>query len=743
MSANLDQTKDEILSKIDVQAELESMGIQFAGNLASTGWHPAHDPYREDKHPSCSVFLGHGSHRGTIMRRGPTKDTAVSFWDLARDFNSQLAGSDFGDILRHFAEQAGVEIKGSSKDKTKELIHVYDYTDEKGEVVHQTCRYNPKEFLQRRPDGQGGHIWNLSDIEVVPYNLPNVISADRIFITEGEKAADAVNSLGDLVATCGPMGAKKWWSSLLPHYRDKDIVILQDNDITGEAHTQILMKNLFEHVKSIRIVKLPGLPDKGDAHDWIVDQKHTKDEFLKQVSDTPVETEFIDPILKLNEIHAVIMVGGKCQVLNEVIDPVFDRPDVNFSGIYDFRNRYWNRKVPNVKTGPNQPKEIGLADAWLEDPDRRQYEGIVFDPEEKSPEEYYNLFRGFTISAEPGDWGLFYDHICEIICSGNDDHSMWLLTWLARIVQEPGGKRPGTSIVLRGEQGTGKGCFVSLFGRIFGSHYLHVQNQIHLTSRFNQHLKDAILVFVDEGFWAGDKAAEGTLKGMVTEDTFIIEPKNINAYPVKNHVNLIMASNSEWVVPAAMEERRFAVFDVSAAKRQNKPYFKKIFRQMINDGGCEAMLYDLQQFNLASHRKQYDISVIPRTAALMDQIVHSMGIAQKFWFERLRDGILLPSHDSWKTEIQSVTFHASYIVFADSLGAQRNKKESFQFAKELRRMCPAMIRRRMSKVDETGSRPWIYKFPSLEECRELFCRKLKININFDNDDEIEEDELEV
>jgi len=183
MSADLDQTKDEILSKIDVKAELESMGIKFSGNLSSTGWHPAHDPYREDKNPSSSVFLGDGSHRGTIMRRGPSNDTAVSFWDLARDFHSQLSGSDFGEILRHFAEQAGVEIKGG-KDDTRELIGTWDYTDKDGSVVHQTLKYTsekkPKQFLQRRPDGQGGHIWNLEGIEVVPYNLPNVIDADKL-----------------------------------------------------------------------------------------------------------------------------------------------------------------------------------------------------------------------------------------------------------------------------------------------------------------------------------------------------------------------------------------------------------------------------------------------------------------------------------------------------------------------------------------------------------------------------------
>jgi hypothetical protein len=46
---------------------------------------------------------------------------------------------------------------------------------------------------------------------------------------------------------------------------------------------------------------------------------------------------------------------------------------------------------------------------------------------------------------------------------------------------------------------------------------LHITNPTHLVHRFNQHLKDAIVVFVDEGLWAGDKTAEGVLKVMITE----------------------------------------------------------------------------------------------------------------------------------------------------------------------------------------------------------------------------------
>ena len=59
-------------------------------------------------------------------------------------------------------------------------------------------------------------------------------------------------------------------------------------------------------------------------------------------------------------------------------------------------------------------------------------------------------------------------------------------------------------------------------------------------------LQDKLLVFADEAFWAGDKQAEGVLKGMVTEEMNVIEHKGKDAFKVKNYIRLIVASNYEW-----------------------------------------------------------------------------------------------------------------------------------------------------------------------------------------------------
>ncbi|MDZ4245779.1 MAG: hypothetical protein U1D67_01530, partial [Dehalococcoidia bacterium] len=61
-------------------------------------------------------------------------------------------------------------------DKPK-LVKTYDYTDATGVLLFQVCRFEPKDFRQRRPDGQGGWIYDLKTVVPVLYRLPAIMAA--------------------------------------------------------------------------------------------------------------------------------------------------------------------------------------------------------------------------------------------------------------------------------------------------------------------------------------------------------------------------------------------------------------------------------------------------------------------------------------------------------------------------------------------------------------------------------------
>src|SRR5439155_25244135 len=149
----------------------------------------------------------------------------------------------------------------------RRIVATYDYTDENGKLLFQVVRYEPKGFSQRCPDGNGGWSWKLASVRRVLYRLPGLLAADRaapIYVVEGEKDVEALVALG-LVATTNAGGAEKWRPEYNEHLRDRDVLLLPDHDVAGRAHAEMVARNLAGVARTVRIVELPGLPDKGDV----------------------------------------------------------------------------------------------------------------------------------------------------------------------------------------------------------------------------------------------------------------------------------------------------------------------------------------------------------------------------------------------------------------------------------------------------------------------------------------------
>ena len=151
------------------------------------------------------------------------------------------------------------------------IVATYHYTDQHGDVLFEVVRMEPKTFRQRRPNGSGGWEWK-GPVKTVLYRLPEVFAAladgRTVYIVEGERATDRLAGLG-VTATCSPGGAGKWRPEHSASLAGADVVILPDNDDAGRQHAVQVAASLAGRAKSVRTVALPGLPQKGDAYDWI------------------------------------------------------------------------------------------------------------------------------------------------------------------------------------------------------------------------------------------------------------------------------------------------------------------------------------------------------------------------------------------------------------------------------------------------------------------------------------------
>ena len=190
-----------------------------------------------------------------------------------------FAGCDIYTIVKAL----GLEMKDLFADKrdyqaqTKKVAEtVYDYTDEKGELVYRKKRFDQpdgsKFFAFYKPNGTKG----LANIPRVPYRLHKLAEAETIYFVEGEKCVHAIEQAGYTATTLDGGAQSPWRKHYAPYFEGKQVIILPDFDATGMQYA-VKIKRELPHAA---IKELPGLPNKGDIYDWL-EQGHTMAEIAK------------------------------------------------------------------------------------------------------------------------------------------------------------------------------------------------------------------------------------------------------------------------------------------------------------------------------------------------------------------------------------------------------------------------------------------------------------------------------
>ena len=151
------------------------------------------------------------------------------------------------------------------------------YTDENEIPLFVQQRYKTfdakgKTYKTLRIMADGSRVGKLGDCRIVPYRLTEVqqaVTAGKVvYIAEGEKAVDALCSLG-VTATTSHAGAGGWNPDLNQYFSGANVVVVPDNDTAGWGYAAKIVESLLPVVKSIRVLDLPHLSHKEDAFEWV------------------------------------------------------------------------------------------------------------------------------------------------------------------------------------------------------------------------------------------------------------------------------------------------------------------------------------------------------------------------------------------------------------------------------------------------------------------------------------------
>lgn len=106
-------------------------------------------PFHQDTKPSFNF----NNETGTYFCHGCGKKGSI-FHFYART-HSLDDRKDFPKILEGITSDFGIP----HEKLERKLVKTYDYTDAEGNLIFQACRFEPKDFAQRRPNGMDLGSW--------------------------------------------------------------------------------------------------------------------------------------------------------------------------------------------------------------------------------------------------------------------------------------------------------------------------------------------------------------------------------------------------------------------------------------------------------------------------------------------------------------------------------------------------------------------------------------------------------
>ena len=270
-----------VKNAVGMHALLDHYGIQLKGKRAPCPVHGGDNPEafwitRDDRGYVCSTNGCKGDVINFVKEMNKCEMSEAVEWleqfagietntpqsGPARRKKSRIAPDPAADSPESTNEDEDDQEPKVKPVYSREPSKVWTYTDQEGNPIFEARRFestNVPGRKQVRPftNGRPG----LKDDKRVLYNLHGIAAApmeEYIVLVEGEKCAEAVNSLG-FTATTNPMGSGQWrpefnYGEVL---RDREVLVIHDADEEAEKWVEAIKEDLRGKVKSLQITCVP------------------------------------------------------------------------------------------------------------------------------------------------------------------------------------------------------------------------------------------------------------------------------------------------------------------------------------------------------------------------------------------------------------------------------------------------------------------------------------------------------
>jgi hypothetical protein len=524
------------------------------------------------------------------------------------------------------------------------------YVNSKGEklfIVYKQTWYDKgqqkKRFFQGSLGSNGRwirkNLWLKDENFKLPLlRLNQLLETELpILFTEGESATDSAQKLfEDHFVTTYVCGKSSYQMSDLSVLKGREVKLWADSDNDGKglvAYTNFALHLKEEHGVIAKLVPIP-------TYDEI--QSYNKNKFVKKSWD------LADDIPKEINVR---------ELLEKAKEPVFEIQE-NGSDYCDIReykkkfvyisqggNTYWDRTKKRIR----KEKEIdnlflrskerghftqGKASEWLQRHNIEYVDQTTFFPNDKEII-YHNGNKCINLYRKPYfkpleenqhyDISWFLRHV-DMICTGEEDVKQIILDTIASAVQRAEVNRTWALLIYSG-QGCGKGALFETIAKLVGRSNSRFVRLNQLVSQFQAFLLKANNIFVREANSknADDSQVQATLKELIVDDSFLVEPKGVDHIDHFCHYNVYLSTNQPNPIRIDSDDRRICYINVETPQekilRDDPDYFVKLFENINNHDRIRELYHHFLKVHKIS--KDFNLKHSPWTKWKADLIQES------------------------------------------------------------------------------------------------------------------------
>lgn len=389
------------------------------------------------------------------------------------------------------------------------------------------------------------------------YNLPAVKRAigegKPVFIVEGEGCVDKLTEWG-LTATCNDNGSNKWHDGLTAELKGAPFIfILPDNDEPGRKHAERVTNELYDHVGEIRVVELPGLPEKGDIVDWVCESiggtKTRLKELVGASKKVEKKPEVVPEFTRYEKyLHFLTEKLGKKEIRRCILSDI-----AKIRVAKKWENLFTRGRLASLRSAARDTKDIKAY--YLED-DLRKYVSelepkLILDlPPWDGRDRILEVAKCLNVT------NVSQEEAAELI-------KHWGVVMWNRI-RDP--KLQNTCLILQGKQGHGKDSVINTLTDGLGGYSVAPSLEGNNEQNLFLAIKDSVVIKIPE-FDRTSKMQSATLKDIITRDKVHLVKKYENdPQTYELHCSFISSCNIADIFVDFTGNRRFWVLELDKKK---------------------------------------------------------------------------------------------------------------------------------------------------------------------------------